>query len=329
MILAAGLGTRLRPLSELRAKPAMPVRGIPVIAHTLTLLARHDVSEVIINLHHLPESVREAAERYRPDGLTLHYSNESEPLGTGGAMRAVEDFLRESDPSLVLSGDMLLDVDLSAAVAHHRERGDRYTLLLLEGDSRQQAFGTIGTDREDCVRRIGSRFDLGGETRAGLFIGVRIVAARCLQDWPAPHVFEDLTDWQAPALRAGARDIRAHWLPREACVWEPVGTCSEYLSVNLRPPRLPYRQEIERMNARPGQSPPEVARVTGEESDVIVGAGARIEPGARLQRVVVWPHEQVPGSLQAHDGVFAGGRFHDCSTLSEPRAAGAGPARAG
>ena len=142
------------------------------------------------------------------------------------------------------------------------------------------------------------------------------------------RAFEDLGDWQAPAIRAGARDVRGHWLPREACVWEPVGTRTEYLSVNLRPPPLPYRKQIERMAARPGQSPPEVAQGVGEESDVILGAGAQVEPGARLQRVVIWAREQVPGSVQAHDGVFAGGRFHDCSARSDAKPAGAGPARA-
>ena len=76
MILAAGLGTRLRPLSELCAKPAMPVQGIPVIAHTLTWLARHDVTEVVINLHHLPETVRDAVERYRPASIQVRYSEE-------------------------------------------------------------------------------------------------------------------------------------------------------------------------------------------------------------------------------------------------------------
>ena len=69
MILAAGLGTRMRPLSELRAKPAMPVRGVPAIGYTMALLARHGVRELIVNLHHLPETVRDAVERHVPEGL--------------------------------------------------------------------------------------------------------------------------------------------------------------------------------------------------------------------------------------------------------------------
>jgi NDP-sugar pyrophosphorylase family protein len=330
MILAAGLGTRLQPLSDLCAKPAMPVRGVPVIAHTLALLAKHDVEEVIINLHHLPETVRAAVERHCPDGMTVHYSHEPELLGTGGGMRAVAEFLRESDPSLVLAGDMLLDLDLGSVVAHHRERGDDYTLLLLDGDSRQQSFGSIGTDHQDHVRRIGSRLDLGGETRAGLFTGVRVVASRFLRDWPSREVFEDLTDWLGPLLSAGGSDIRADWISSSKCVWEPVGTPAEYLAVNLEPPSLSYRpqrqsqpqssrphrrdepheQELGRADSGPSASASSGAE--GSSADVVIGPGARIEPGARLRRVVVWSGERVPSTANAQDGVFAGGRFHEC-----------------
>lgn len=301
MILAAGLGTRLRPLSELCAKPAMPVRGIPVIAHTLTWLARHDVNEVVVNLHHLPKTVRAAVERHRPAGVEVHYSEERELLGTGGGMRAVSEFLEQSDPSVVVAGDMLVDLDLTAAVARHRERGDRYTLLLREGDPRAERFGTVGVDDEGCLRRIGRRFDLGGETRAGLFMGIRIVAARCLRDWPKLRNFEDLTDWLGPQLEAGARDIRAESIPPQQSLWEPVGTTEEYLAANLDVPPVPYWNEI------PGSPRAEVVAWKGE--NIVVGAGAKLDPEACLERVVVWPGETVPGDVHARDGVWADGHL--------------------
>lgn len=303
MILAAGLGSRLRPLSELVAKPAMPVRGIPVIAHTLTLLARHDVTEVVINLHHLPDTVREAVERHRPDGLEVHYSEETELLGTGGGIKRVADFLGESDPCLVLAGDMLVDVDLTAAVTAHREREDRCSLLVNEHDPRAAVFGTLGFDDEGCLRRIGTRLDLGGETRRGLFLGIRIVAARCLTAWPEASCFEDLSDWLGPQLEAGRSDLRAGSIPTQQLLWEPVGTPQEYLAVNFDPPPLSYRDEI---SGEPD------ARVVPQR-ELIVGRGASIEAGAVLERVVVWPNETVPGSVRAENGVFAGGQFVACA----------------
>jgi NDP-sugar pyrophosphorylase family protein len=130
MIVAAGLGTRLRPLSDLRPKPAMPVRGIPLLAYQLALLARHGVTEVVINAHHLPDELMAAARRYRPAGVELHFSVEDELLGTGGGIRRVASFLRESDPCLIVGGDMLVDADLTVLMERHRSRGDAWTLLL-------------------------------------------------------------------------------------------------------------------------------------------------------------------------------------------------------
>lgn len=307
MILAAGLGTRLNPLSQLCAKPAMPIRGIPVIAHTLALLRKHDVSEVMINLHHLPDTVRDAVARHRPAGLEVSYSHEAVLLGTGGGMRAAEDFLRSSDPSLVLAGDMLVDVDLGAAVARHRERGDRCTLLLRQDDPRAPTFGTVGVDEQGRLCRIGGRVDIGGETRADLFMGIRIVSPRCLADWPGAQTFEDLTDWLGPQLQDGVSDIRAESIPTQQSLWEPVGTTEEYLAANLVPPALSYMGEI------PGD--PRATLVGwGSENvagarEVVLGTGARIEPGATLERVVVWPDERVTADVHARSGVYAGGRF--------------------
>lgn len=291
MILAAGLGTRLLPLSALRAKPAMPVLGVPVIASPLSLLARHGFEEVVINLHHLPETVRDAVERHKPPGLGVRYSHEESLLGTGGAIKSVADFLRQSEPSVVLAGDMLLDFDLTSAIARHRERGDRYTLMLRADDPHAASFGTIGIDDEGSVRRIGEHFDLGGETRAALFTGVRIVSAEALSGFLPEAAFEDLRDWQAPKLERGARDIRAEIVPADSYAWQPVGTPAEYLAANFPP------------------------TAKGPES-VFRGEGAVVDPTAELERVVIWPGEHVAAGTRAQNGIFAGGRFHSCDNSS-------------
>ena len=142
MIVGAGLGTRLQPLTALRPKPALPVRGIPLIAYQLALLARCGVTETVINVHHLPEVLVAAAECYAPPGMSLHFSFESELLGTGGGIRRVAAFLRESDPCLILGGDMILDADLPALLDTHRTRGNAVTMLL-RNDARIATFGSM------------------------------------------------------------------------------------------------------------------------------------------------------------------------------------------
>ena len=106
MIVAAGRGTRLRPLTELLPKPALPVRGLPLIAYQLALLAHHGVREVVVNTHHLAERLEDAARRHCPPGVSLTFSRERELLDTGGGIRRVAAFLRESDPCLLVGGDM-------------------------------------------------------------------------------------------------------------------------------------------------------------------------------------------------------------------------------
>jgi mannose-1-phosphate guanylyltransferase len=309
MIVAAGLGTRLRPLTSLRPKPALPVRGLPLVAYTLALLRHHGVREVVINTHHLPDLLEEAARRHCPAGLALRFSREHALLDTGGGIRRVADFLRESDPCLLVGGDMLVDVDLGALVAEHRARGDAVTLLLRD-DPRSRSFGTIGVDGDGHVRRIGSRLDLGGETRAGLYTWINVVSRRALDALPEREVFSHLDAWIWPMLRAGARDVHGSFAP---CRWEPVGTPAEYLAVNLARWRCDWLDADAR------------ARTLGTrfDGDCVIGAGATLGDGASLRRVVVWEGERVPAGLRAQHGIFAGGAFHAVPEPSATESAGA------
>jgi len=303
MIVAAGLGTRLLPLTDLRPKPAMPVRGIPLIAYQLEFLARAGVTETAINVHHHPEILMEAAERYTPPGMTLRFSVEEELLDTGGGIRRMREFLAASDPCLIIGGDMIADADMTALIDEHRARKDAVTMLLRD-DPRTATFGSIGVDGDGCLRRIGTRFDLGGDRAAGIYMWVNVVAARAFEKLPEREVFGHLDDWFAPQVAAGAHDIRGVVLPHDACTWEPVGTPAEYLAVNLRPPKLSYFDPDSRA-LREG---------CRFEEDLVIGAGASLDAGASLERAVVWDGERVPAEIRASDGVFAGGVFHACSS---------------
>ena len=299
MIVAAGLGTRLRPLTQLRPKPALPVRGIPLVTYSLFLLARHGVREVMINVHPLPEVVIEAARRHCPPGLALSFSHEEVLLDTGGGIRRVAGFLRESDPCLLVGADMLLDADLGRLVQLHRDRGDAWTMLLRD-DPRAERFGSIGIDEAGRVRRIGRRFALPGERSAGVYTWVNVVSPRAFERMPDREVFGHLDHWLAPWLAAGAADVRGELWGPEACSWEPVGTPREYLDANLRPAHLRHL-DADALALREG---------VRFEAECVIGAGATLGPGASLRRVVVWDGERVPAGFRGEEGVFAGGAFH-------------------
>ena len=299
MILAAGLGERLRPLSGLVAKPALPILGFPVVATLLAFLRHHGIREVLINTHHLGESIRRAIERFAPSDLEIAWSEESRLLGTGGGIRRAARFLGETETSLVLAGDMLLDLDLSAAIQRHRARDCRVSLLM-KRDERSDQFGTIGIDDRGVVRRIGQRADLGGEVDAGVFLSARILSRRAFDDLPAKEVFEDLSDWFLPRLRGGDRDIEGQLLEAAECTWEPVGTPEEYIRTNLHPPELSYL------------APAEMLRQSGAQivGNSVVGSGSLVPETARLERCVVWENERLPKNFTGVDGVFACGTFY-------------------
>ena len=307
MIVAAGLGTRMRPLTELLPKPALPVRGVPLIAYQLALLHRHGAREVAINAHHLPERLERAARSWCPEGMTLRFSRELELLGTGGGIRRMASFLRESDPSLVIGGDMLLDFDLGALAAWH-ERGGHAASLLLREDPRAERFGTIGVDREGRVRRIAARQDLGGEERAGVYAWANVLSPRIFESLPEREAFSHLDDWWMPALARGETGIRGLVVGPSACRWEPVGTPEELLAVNLTELSLDYL-DVEAATRRAG------ARVQRDERgalDLVLGAGARLGRGASLRRAVVFEGEEVPPGFRAEGGIFAGGAWCAC-----------------
>jgi mannose-1-phosphate guanylyltransferase len=120
MLLAAGLGTRLRPITYELPKPMVPVVNRPVMDHILRLLKRHGLREVIANLHYFPDLIRD----YFGDGsdydIELSYAFEPELLGTAGGVRNVRDFFG-GETFLIISGDALTDIDLSALCNRHRE----------------------------------------------------------------------------------------------------------------------------------------------------------------------------------------------------------------
>jgi mannose-1-phosphate guanylyltransferase len=228
-----------RAAHRLLPKPAVPVRGIPLIAYQLALLAHHGVREVVVNTHHLAGAPRGRGAPPLPARRVAHLLARARAARHGRGIRRVAAFLRESDPCLLVGGDMLLDVDLGALVRQHARERRGGDAAAARGPA-QASFGSIGVDRAGVVCRIGSRFSFGApgeEARAGSMRGPTSVSARALDTLPEREAFGHFDHWLAPRLAAGARDVRGAFLP---CTWEPVGTLAEYLAVNRQPARLSY-----------------------------------------------------------------------------------------
>ncbi len=146
LILAGGEGTRLRPLTSTIPKPVVPLANRPHIAFMIDWLRRHGVDEVVLSCGFMAEGVRRVLGDGEDLGVRIRYVEEPTPLGTGGALRFAGDLLEER--FLMLNGDVLTDIDLSAQLAQHEQTGARGTIALIEVED-PSAYGlvTLGEDR--------------------------------------------------------------------------------------------------------------------------------------------------------------------------------------
>jgi mannose-1-phosphate guanylyltransferase len=262
MVLAAGLGTRLKPITFEIPKPMVPVLDRPVMAHTVGLLERQGFDELIANLHYYRESI----EGYFGDRLEYRY--EEELLGTAGGVRNVRDFFGD-EPVLVVSGDALTDIDLRALVERHRSAGGIGTLTVKKvPDTRE--YGVVLHDSEGRITGFQEKpepaealSDLGN---CGIY---------CF----SPEIFDyfperDFADWAQdvfPALLE--HDVPFHIHETED-YWNDVGSLAE-----LRAGTWDALDGHLRLELSPGEPPAGVEVIDGP---VWVGEGCEFGEGVRL-----------------------------------------------
>lgn len=150
MILAAGLGTRLRPLTNHVSKPMVQMAGRPCMEYTVRLLQKAGFKDIVVNLHYLPEQIREYFGDGSRFGVRMTYSYEAELMGTAGGFKRVEHFFGD-ETALIISGDALTDIDLPGFLAFHRECGGIATLALKQVTDPAQ-YGVVVMDDSRITR---------------------------------------------------------------------------------------------------------------------------------------------------------------------------------
>ncbi len=213
MILAAGLGTRLRPLTNTIPKPLLPVGGVPLIVWNLLLLKRHGFRQVVINLHYLGPLIEQALGTGSKFGIRIIYSHEPVLLGTGGGIKQAEP-LFSGEPVLILNGDTLVELDLEALCDSHRTRNAAATLVLRE-DSDAVRWGLVEVGDKGRILRITGK-GLGDSSPATprMFAGIHILHPRLLRQVPK-GVASSIIDPYVTAIERGESvlgyDLRGYW----------------------------------------------------------------------------------------------------------------------
>jgi mannose-1-phosphate guanylyltransferase len=327
MVLAAGLGTRLRPLTYEINKPMVPVLDRPVMAHIVDLLDRHGFDETIANLHYFPDSIRDYF------GERLAYRTEAELLGTAGGVRGCAEFFGD-EAFLVISGDALTDIDLGAFAARHREAGGVATLAVKKvADTRE--YGVVLHDRAGRITGFQEKpepeealSDLGN-------CGIYIFEPRIFDYFP-DRPFVDWAQDVFPALLAN--DVPFH-IHEVRDYWNDVGSLAELRQGTFDALRGELRLEMDGEEVAPGvivaggadagedggspiladaevEGPVWIGRdvqigagvrLTGP---LVLGDGARVGAGAQLRESILFPGTEVApgailiGAIAGHAGIL-------------------------
>ena len=305
MVLAAGEGRRLRPLTVHWAKPAIPLLGATPIEFALGLLREAGIRDVIVNLHHHPESIVEVLEAMdeRQD-FDLHYSREAELLGTGGGLKQAEELLAE-DSFVVLNGDTIVEADLGRLIDWHRDKNATATLLLRPKPARSD-YTELGIAEGGRVLSIGQESSRSPSPL--MFAGVWVLE---------PSVFQHLH-------RGRFARLEVDLLPKliaEGSVfgyvadttWFDIGTPERYLNA--------CEQLVEkgcfksRSIEPPEGSPPGTTVLVGPGTRVdpqayfsgttILGKDCVVERGARIQSAVLWDRVTVAKDALIRKSVIA------------------------
>ncbi|MEZ5386163.1 MAG: sugar phosphate nucleotidyltransferase [Prosthecobacter sp.] len=298
-VLGAGMGERLRPLTEQLPKPLVPVFHRPLITYAFDHLIAAGVSRLVVNTHHIPEAYERAFPKGSYRDVPIQFRNESPVrLETAGGIANVRDLLG-SEPFLVYNGDILTDLPLQPLLTEHCEKDNLVTLVLRShGPSLHIAFDPTGGRVTDIRNKLGT-----GDEGKYLFTGI-YACSPAIHDWITPGKVESVIPVFLEMLRKGAK-LGAVVIDEGS--WWDLGSRTAYLAAHGA------------LNGMYGPALDPGARIEGGSilrGTNVVGADAVIESGAQLEDTIVWPGGRVVRGAElkrciVRSGITAAGIVED------------------
>ena len=332
MILAAGLGERMRPLTESRAKPSLPVLNRPIIVQTLGYLKSQGIDEAVINLHHHPESIRGLVGDGSRLGIKVQYSEESTILGTAGGLKKAEAHFRNAGTFLMVNTDFVTDCDLGPAIAEHRKSGARATLIVTPR-APGAPYGSVELNQDGSIRSIAglpaAPAGAAKNDEAGAdgytFTGIHIIEPSVLETIPAGVKFE-INRQVYPSLMQHGQLIRGHV---HKGLWYEMGTPSLYLEGNMSllahgsDPALTalrhadglYLDQVRLPNTTEAAPPILIGRGStlgphcSLQGGVVIGRQCRIGSGCALRSSILWDGARLGDRVLLTDCIVTSGVF--------------------
>jgi NDP-sugar pyrophosphorylase family protein len=307
-VLGAGLGTRLRPLTDERPKPLVPIFNKPLITFAFDHLIAAGITRFIVNTHHRPEAYSRwlgeanGCAEYR--GCPVFFRHEPVLLETGGGIKNAADLIGD-EPFLVYNGDVLADFPLQSLIASHRRSGRIATLALRASGSERRIQCDPSTGRITDMRGL-----IGGRSEPSfLFTGVSVFSPEIFQHIPAGEVVSIipvLVDLMRRGMPVGGELI-------DEGLWFDIGNIPSYMGV--------HRILNEGAHAfsylpadwlRPVQSGARICPGASIAGCSAVAAGADVGEGAALENVIVWPDAKVDAGMRLRDAVVTSQSVCQC-----------------
>ena len=310
MILGAGVGSRLDPLTRSLPKPAVPVVGKPVIGHLCDLLRRHGVTEIVINVHYLADRLIETVGDGSAYGVRITYAREEKLWGDAGGLKRVSDFFAGESQVLVLGGDDLTDMDIGAIVKAHHEKNSVATIGVTPVEETRE-FGVAVADEDGIISAFQEK-PRPEEALSNLAnTGIYVFHPKVLEFIPE-NAFFGLGRDVLPGLLAKGERLVA--VPSGA-YWKDVGNLPVYRQVqrDILDGRvfaeLPQGAEREGDVVRCKD-----CRVAGKvEGYSVVGAGAVVEAGAVVRDSILWDGAVVKAGTYLENAIVGAGVTVSCS----------------
>ena len=297
MILAAGLGTRLRPLSLEIPKPVIPVLGRPLCSYAMAFLREHGVASFLLNLHYGPETVREKVTALASDRFPVAFTHEPEILGTGGGIGNAREYLR-GGTFVTANSDAVARFPLGNALSSHRANGALATLVLFP--DRSKRYTPVRVREDGRIAGFGSAAPAGAFE--GFYTGFLIAEPEMLDRIPRGRPSCIVRDTLAPLIATGA--------PIFAFMTEGVfldfGTPEDYLRGTLD--LLAEREGGEGPHSFAHQRA-SIGKGATVGPDAVVEEGASVGAGATVRRAILWPGAVVPPGALLENGILTPNLF--------------------
>lgn len=297
MILAAGSGTRVLPLTRLRPKPLFPIYNIPLLNLTINQLKEAGIKDIVINTHHLNQKINRYFQENTPLGVTIALRYEPHLLGTAGAIKNVQDFW-DDEPFIVINGDIIHTIDLNTAYQKHIKSENMATLIL----HHYPRYNQVEIDQEGTI--VGIREKRVKETLSTIyqcaFTGIHIISPQLLRKIPSNCYIDIISLY----LKLISRGMKVCGCRVENHYWLDIGTPDDYHRIHrdIHQKKVWLSNDLSQLSSQ--AKPPSIGKGTTLDGYVCIGRNTTIGKDCTIRNSIIWDEVEIKDNLAIEECII-------------------------